>query len=791
VVAAVRALNKKLMRDLWRLRGQAVAVCLVISCGIAISVMSLSTLNSLSDTRDAYYGRFRFAHVFANVRRAPKYIEQRVAGIDGVAKVDTRIVQDVTLIMQGMSEPATARLISIPDHGTPKLNALYLRRGRLPGIGRGLEVLVGEAFADQHGYVPGDSVKAVLNGRLRSLRIVGVALSPEYVLQIKPGQLLPDAERFGIFWVPQSTMEAAFDMQGAFNDLSLSLMVGANEAEVIRLVDAVLDAWGNIGCFGRDQHMSARYLDDEIRQLRGTGLMVPIVFLSVAAFLLNIVLSRQIQTQRNQIAALKAFGYSNWEVGWHYFKFILVIVFVAALLGTAVGAWMGMGLTSLYTTFYRFPIFQFHLDLRSTALSTGLGLSAASMGCVGAVLAAVRLPPAEAMRPDPPTKYSVSILERLGLVRWFSKTARMVLRQLQRRPWKSSLSCLGISLGTAVLVVGGFMTDALDYLIDFQFRVAQRDDVTVVLQEIQPGRVVYDLKSLPGVLRVEPFRALPVRLVNGSRSRRLSMMGLPQERDLFQLLDADEHQISLPEKGLLLSEMVAKVLGLRVGQMVEVQVLEGKRPKTNVRVAGLIRDFGGMNAYMQAEAMHALMKQPPVASGAWLKIDKQQEDELYKALKNSPRVAGVSVRQATIQSFVETIAENQLKLQTFNILFACVIACGVVYNTARISLAERGRELATLRVLGFTVSEVSAILLGELVVITSIAIPLGLAIGSFLTWLTTLGLQTEMYRIPFVVSYKTWFQVAFVVLVATVVSSCIVQRRVKQLDLIEVLKSPE
>lgn len=791
MVTQMRAINKKLVRDLWNLRGQAVAVCLVISCGVAISVMSLSTLSSLSDTRDAYYSRFRFAHLFASVRRAPLHVANRISEIEGVARVDTRIVHDVTMIVADMPEPATARLVSIPDQGSPLLNGLYLRRGRMPEVGRGLEVLVGEAFAERHGYVPGDSVDAILNGRRRTLRMVGVALSPEYVMQIKPGQLLPDTERFGVFWVPHSTMEAAFDMKGAFNDLCVSLMYGANEAEVIRRVDSILDPWGNIGCFGRDQQMSARYLDDEIRQLRGTGMIVPFVFLSVAAFLLNIVLSRQIQTQRDQIAALKAFGYSNWDVGWHYFKFVVFIVLAAAVIGTGVGAWMGNGLTQLYTTFYRFPIFQFHLDLRSTLASSFISLLAASLGGFGAVMAAVRLPPAEAMRPEPPARYSLSLFERWGMAQWLSKTMRMIFRQLQRRPWKSALSCLGISLGTAVLVVGGFMSDALDYLIDFQFRVSQRDDVTVVFQDVLPGRVVSELNNLPGVIRAEPFRSLPVRLVHGARSRRLAIMGLPEDRQLFELFDADERQQMVPAQGLLLSEKVAEVLGVRVGQMLEMQVLEGKRPKTAVLVSGLIRDFGGMNAYMQMEAIDQLMLQPPVASGAWLLIDGQLEQDVYSALKSSPKVGGVAVRQATIQSFIDTVAENQLMLQTFNILFACVIASGVVYNTARISLAERGRELATLRVLGFTVSEVSAILLGEMMILTSIAIPLGLVIGNLLTWLTTLGLQTEMYRIPFVVSWATWFQASLVVVLATVATSFMVQRRIRRLDLIGVLKSPE
>jgi putative ABC transport system permease protein len=695
------------------------------------------------------------------------------------------------MIVAGLEEPATARLISIPDSRQPRLNQIYLRRGRMPEPGSSLEVLVGESFAQEHRMKPGDFVQAILNGRLRTLRIVGIALSPEYVLQIKPGQILPDARRFGVFWVPQTAMEAAFDMKGAFNDVSLQLMYDANQAEVTRQVDLLLDPWGSVGCFGRDQQLSARYLDDEIRQLRGTGMIVPFVFLAVAAFLLNIVLSRLIKTQRDQIAALKAFGYYNWQVGWHYFKLIALIVLMAAVLGTAVGSWMGHGLTKLYTTFYRFPIFQFDLDLRWTLLSSLISLAAASLGSLGAVLAAVRLPPAEAMRPEPPTRYNTAIIERWLPSRWISRTLRMVLRQIQRRPWKSTLSCLGISLGTSVLVVGGFMRDALDYLVDFQFRTCQREDVMVIFHESLPRTVVGEIQHLPGVMRVEPFRALPVRLVAGSRSRRLAVMGLDADRQLMNLFDTQQLQQPLPEHGLLISEKVAQVLDVQLGDQVQLNVMEGRRPEVLVQVTGLIRDFGGMNAYMPVEQIHQMMDQPPVASGAWLQVDRGKQSALYQSLKTTPGISGVAVKEASIQSFNDTIAENQMQIQAFNILFACVIACGVVYNTVRISLAERARELATLRVLGFTVTEVSAILLGELALVTAVAIPVGLLIGNLLTWLTTLGMQTEMYRIPYVVSSATWSRAALVVLLATIASSWVVQRHVKRLDMISVLKSPE
>lgn len=787
----MRAMRRKLLRDLWHLRGQVTAVAAVIACGVAISVMSFSTLESLSETCRTYYSRYAFAHLFATVKRAPLQVASQLNQIDGVAQVEPRIVRDVTMIVEGLSEPATARLISIPDRKDSRLNKVYLRRGRMPEVGHGLEVLVGESFAAEHQFNPGDSVQAILNGRLRNLQIVGVALSPEYVLQIKTGDMLPDTRRFGIFWVPQTTMEAAFDMKESFNDVSISLMYGANESEVLRRMDLVLDPWGNVGGYGRNEQVSARYLDDEIKQLRGMGLIVPVVFLGVAAFLLNIVLSRLISTQREQIAALKAFGYTNSEVGLHYFQMIALIVVAGVIPGTMVGVWMGHGLTSIYTTFYRFPLFYFEIDIRSTVISSVLSLAASASGSLGAVAAAVRLPPAEAMRPVAPARYGPSLLERMGLQQLFPQTWRMILRQLQRRPGKAVFSCLGIGLAVAVMVVGSFGSDALDYLIDFQFRLAQRDDVLVAFYEPTPSMVLSELQRLPGVMQVEGFRSLPVRLTFGPRSRRLALMGLTSHRELFRLFDASVSEVTLPEEGLMVSEKLAELLNVKVGDEIQVDVLEGERPKVEFIVSGLLRDFSGTNAYVNSSNIYALMAERPMITGAWMTVDSAYQQQLYETLKQTPHIAGVTVKMASIQTFLDTIAENQLRMRMFNIGFACVIACGVVYNTARIALAERSRELATLRVLGFTVREVSEILLGELAILTAVAIPSGLVIGHLLAWLSCQMLQTEMYRIPFVISGFTYLFAAFVVLVATVISGLVVIRRINRLDMVEVLKNRE
>jgi putative ABC transport system permease protein len=322
----MRALDRKLVRDLWQMKGQAVAIGLVIASGVAVFVMSLCTLGTLRKTQEAYYERYRFADVFAHLKRAPNSLAERIAELPGVARVQTRVVVNVTLDVEGMAEPAVGRLVSVPDRQAPGLNGLYLRSGRYVEPGRDGEVLVSEGFATAHCLRPGDRVLAVINGRRQQLRIVGVALSPEYVYQIREGDVLPDDRRYGVFWMGDTELASAFDMRGAFNDVALTLGPGASEPEVLRRLDRLTEAYGGLGAFGRADQPSHKFVSNEINKLRGMAMVVPAIFLSVAAFLLNVVLSRLIGTQREQIAALKAFGYTRWEVALHYLKLVLLIV---------------------------------------------------------------------------------------------------------------------------------------------------------------------------------------------------------------------------------------------------------------------------------------------------------------------------------------------------------------------------------------------------------------------------------------------------------------------------------
>lgn len=787
----MRALTKKLWRDLRHLRGQAVAIALVIAAGVAIYVVMESTLVSLDLTQRTYYERYRFADVFASAKRAPLSLSPEIAAIPGVAQIETRVVADVLLDVPGLIEPAVGRLVGIPAPRRTMLCDVFLRQGRYIEAGRPDEVLLSETFAKLHGLLPGSVLPAILHGRRRNLRVVGLALSPEYVYNVRPGELMPDEKRFGIVWMERRALAAAYEMEGGFNDVVLRLARGASAPEVIARLDRLLEPWGGRGPIPRSLQTSHWYLENELSQLRSSGRVLPVVFLGVAAFLLNVVLTRIVALERGQIAALKALGYTNREVATHYLALALLIAALGGAIGVAFGAWLGRGMTRLYTEFYHFPILEYRLAVKVAVQGTVIGLVAAGLGALGAVRGAARLPPAEALRPEPPARYRESLLERAGVKRLLSQPARMIVRNITRRPVRASLSILGIALGAAMLVVGTFSLDAMRRIVDVQFGLAQRYDAMVTFLEPTSPRAFYEVERLPGVREVEAFRSVPVKLRFRHRSRQAAVLGLPAAPRLNRILDSKTRPVTLPPQGLVLSRTVADILGADRGDVVILEVLEGARPVLHVPVADVVDEYIGTNVYAEIGALRRLMREGETLSGAFLAVDRAAEPALYRRVKRSPRVAGVLLKRATVESFEKTIARNFTIITTVNMLFAAVIAFGVVYNTARISLSERSRELATLRVIGFRRAEISYILLGELAALVALAIPVGLLLGYVMSAAILELFQTELYRIPFVIAPRTFARAGFVTVVSAAISAAAVRRRLDRLDLVAVLKTRE
>jgi putative ABC transport system permease protein len=787
----MRALNRKAFRDLWHLRGQALAIALVIASGIANLVMAQSTLESLYVTRERFYRDYAFADVWATLERTPQALATRIAAIDGVQTVETRILVPANLSIEGFDDPVKALVQSLPDEREALLDRLYLRAGRMVAPNAQREVVVSEAFAEAHGFAPGARLRATIYGRSQWFTIVGIVLSPEYVYQIQPGAAFPDFKRFAVMWTGRRALEAAADMDGAFNHVAVRVLPRSDPRSVLPELDALLGRYGGRGAYSRDDQLSHRFLDGEFEQLRSISRMFPTIFLGVAAFLLNVVLSRLIGTQRDQIAILKAFGYRDRAIALHYVLIVSLIGLVGTAIGLGGGVVLGQWMAGMYRGFYRFPFLDFSLSGGVIVLGAAVSLLAAFAGTFHAVLKAARLPPAEAMRPPSPDRFRVSLVERLGLQRWLSQPTRMIVRNLERRPIKALLTVLGLALAGAIMMMGRFQNDAIDYMVDVQFRFGQRNDISVDFTEIAPRKAVHELRALDGVKHIEPYRNAPVRLRHGARSYRTGLLGLLPGGQLKRPVDIELRGIDVPDQGVLMTDYLAQMLDLKLGDLVEIEVLEGRQRRVSAPVVALVNEYIGVQAYMHLDAMNRLLGDGDVVSGAWLAVAPERQVAVYRAMEERPRVAGIGVRLLAIRNFYETLAESILVFTFVSLLLGAVINFGVVYNSARIALSERGRELASLRVLGFTRAEVAYILLGELALLVAVSIPLGFLAGNGLCWIFASGLDSDLFRIPVHISRETYAFSAITMLVSTILSALLVRRRIGKLDLVEVLKTRE
>lgn len=791
----MKALDRKLWRDLLQMKSQALAIALVVMCGVGTYIMFLTTLDALRSTQISYYRDYRFADVFASLKRAPESLRQRVQDIPGVAHVETRVMAQVRLDMPTFDEPVTALMVSLSplasDSGSQGLNALHLRQGRLPTPGRPDEVAVSTPFADAHALQLGDRFYAILNGRRQALTMVGTVLSPEFIQQMRPGSAFPDYKRYGVMWMGRRALGQAYDMEGAFNDLTLSLNPGADTQTVIDRIDELLKPYGGLGAYARKDQLSHRFLSQELQQLGTLASLFPTIFMGIAAFLLNVVIGRLVAMQREQVATLKAFGYSNLSVLAHYLKMVSVIVGMGVLSGTALGIWLAKLLSGVYMEFYHFPYLKFSLQPHTVVEATAVSLLAAGTGTVFAVWRAASLRPAQAMRPEPPPAYHETWVEKLGLKRWLSQPTRMIIRHIQRQTLKSMLTVVGIAMACGIILTGLFQRDTVSYMVHLQFGMAQREDISVHFTDPIAYRARFDLLSLPEVQNVEVFRTVPVRLRHGHRSYRTGIRGVEPGGDLQRLLNADLRSVYLPSEGILLTDFLATLLDVQVGDTLVVEVLEGNRPVRVATVAGLVREYTGVSAYMQLTALNHFMQEGPTISGAYLSIDSALRSSLYARLKEMPRVAGVAERIQEIRNFNRVMDETMLFFTYVSTVFAVIIAFGMIYNSARIALTERGRELASMRVLGFTRAEIAYILLGELGVLTLIAIPLGLWLGRAMCYYIALTMQNDLFRVPVILVPQTYAFATTVVLVSALLSGLAVRRRLDQLDLIAVLKAAE
>jgi len=787
----VKALQRKLLRDLLLSRGTGLAVIAVVACGLATFVGSTTAARALQRTQASWYAASRFPHAFARLRRAPDPVTMRLAALPGVAEVESRILAEALVELPGRLDPATALLGSAPPRGTPRLGELHVRRGRLLAPGRTGEVLVNEAFADANALRPGDPMAVLVNGRRLTLRVSGIVLSPEHVMALRPGAVVNDDRHYGILWTDRQSLAAAMDLTGAFNAVTLRLAPGAREARVLEEVDHVLAPYGGLGSYGREQQTSHRLVSDEITQMRAMAASLPPILLGVAAFLLSVVLSRMVTLQRPQIATLKALGYSDLAVGLHFGGFAVVLALAGAAVGVLGGWWMGAQLSDTYARYYRFPAMLYVLSPEPMVLATALALAAALLGAGGAVRRSVRLHPAEALQPAAPPDHRPTAVERLGLGRMLSPAGRMLMRDMGRRPWRTALSALGIAAAMATQMLGLASAGAARSLVQHQFERVAREDLDITFTQAVRDEAVRGLRALPGVLHAEPYRSVPVRLRAGHQSYLAGLVGLEPAGRLRRVVDERCRVVPIPERGLMLSRYLAERLRLTAGDRVLVEVLDGKRPVRELKVAATVDDLLGVQVVASRSAVDELLGESRLATGALLTAHPVQVGAIQARLLWAPRVAGVGLRQASRTAVVDMLEESLVWFTRVLTVLAAVMVVGVVYNAARLAMAERERELATLRVLGFTRREVWGVLAAEIA--TQLVLALGPAwlLGRAFIAIFAAVVASETLRLPQAVPAATLLDAALVASLAAAAVLLVAWRWLARLDLVSALKARE
>ena len=786
----MEALDRKLLRDFARLWAQFLAIALVLAAGVAVLLMSFGMSRALDETRATYYERNRFADIFMDARSVPMSLVPIIRDIEGVAAVETRVTTHATLDIPGKVDATVAYFASLPA-GEPVLNVPLLQRGEWPDPDATNQIVLNAPFAEANTLYPGDQIAANINGTERPFVVTGWVLSPEFIYTIGPGSLIPDNENYGIAWMPERALAALLDRTGAFNNLSVKLRSDARPEPVIDALDQLLEPYGSWGAIGKADQTSNAFIEGEIVQLKSLAYILPPVFLGITVFLVNMVMGRIVTLERTEIGLLKAIGYTDGAILFHYLLLASLVAAVGILLGFGVGGWLSYGLAKLYANFFNFPYLIFNVSWNTYLITGLLGLGAAILGAARAAWRAARLAPATAMSPPAPPRFRRTWVDRmLGRLR-VSQPTMMILRSLIRWPVRAAMSVLGMALAVAILVASNFFPDSLDHIVDTAFQQSNRQHAVLFFNDALPESAIEEAKRLPGVLQAEGQQYLPAVLRNEHRTKRAVIEARRPGTDLSRVVSDDGQPVDAPPHGVMLSRRLAEQLDVGVGDNVEVEFLGSRQGTFTLPVTALTTQYFGLGAYMDQTTVDRLFQQAPQISVVNVTLDPLFTDDFEESLKGLPRLAGRAMMLENREGFENTISENILIMTTIYTVLGVLITVGVAYNGARIQLSERARELASLRILGFTRGEVGYVLVGETLLLALVAQPAGWILGWLLAKSMTESFTSDLYAIPLILKPETFSAASLVVLSSALVSVLVVRRRLNRMNLVSVMKTRE
>lgn len=789
----MKVLLNKLRRTIWNTRGQFLAVTAVVAVGIAVYISMTTSYYNLNQSRDDFYKDNNFADYYFHVVRAPEQVTRQIESLAGVTEANGRIQIDVPLVKEG-NQRASARITSypIPIEGINRIQLLSGRYFEKHPSGGGVEVLIDSRYFTANRLSFNDTVNIVSDGRKVPLTVVGTATGPEFTIAMKDAAtLIPDPETFGLIMMPLNQAQQTLNLPGQINQVVIKLSPGADENKVSEQVKALLEPYGNLSSYPRKKQLSNAILQGELDGLKASSIFMPVIFLSIAAAIQMVMLGRMIKGQRLQIGIMKALGYNNRQIMTHYTTYSMSTSLLGALLGIFFGIWLASAIAVLYAEFFNLP--KTIGGLNTSAVINGLVLSL-SVGAISGLAASrgvVSVNPADSMRPEPPKNAGSIFLERLPLIwKLLDSTWKMSLRTAIRNRGRFALVLVGVTFSVGMLVVSLFTNDSIDYMIQKQFYLDQRYDYLVRFTSPVKESDLLNISRIEGIIKSEPILEIPVKVYYNNNYQEDILQGIPPDSTLKKLEDPNGYTLNIPENGLLINKKTADKLGIQKGDLVEIETLLGNGPSlnTNLTVVGINQQLIGGGSFLSLEQANLVLMERQLVSGIMLKVDPGKSSSLEEKLNDMNRVSSTLSRQKELDNFHKNM-EAMVASIAIMIFFSVIMGFAIVYNSSVISFAERKRELASLRVLGFTTSEVSGLLLKENLIQSMLGVAAGLPFGLLMSRGYVNALSSDLFTIPVVIYPMTYFWAALggVFFIAT--AHLLAVRGVKKLDLVDVLKN--
>ena len=747
----------------------------IAAAGLEASALSFYRVNRLADT-------------YGYVQSMPVSYTDTLRKIPGIAAVQSRYVTELRAEVPGAADTITLKLIaSDPADETP-LNLLNIE-GRANTDKS--ELLVNPAFMQAHKLRAGDEILVISQGREFSMTVTGTAISPEYVYIVKnTSQMLPDEAGYGIAYITAEGMAMLTGHEGVANSIVLEREPGVTFDQVRTGLEDQLRPYGLKELYDKEDLMSYFFLELEMSSIAAMSTSLPMVFLFLAIVVLYLMLKRVIEQERTQIGTLKAFGYSNRRLIGHYLGYGMVTGITGGILGWVLGYLLSRVYLEMFLQFFMLPRLAGGFDpggiVRALSLSAGSGL----LGAYAGVRSIIRLHPAEAMRAESPRSFRFDIINYIGIFRQFlSSRGNMSLRSISRNPVRSLFVVISIMFSFGIISLVGSFNGLIDKMIFAQLQDIQRYQVKLSLEQpLHYRQAVEEAWQLDSVSYAEGLLELPFRISSRHLHRDIVLTGVPDHSVLYHIADTNTGETYPPPTGsIILSNGLAGELQVRAGD--RIMLSSNLLPDdTELTVSAVIEQNMGSGSYTGLGFLSELTGHPEMANAIILNTDD------VGALKESVKSSSVIT---TIEDKEKTLSGYRAMMGMFTGVYAALellgtlVAFAIIYNTATISLSERKREYATLRVLGLSVGEVAGIMNFEYAVLTVCGIVLGIPFTRLLNHAVNMMMDTDLFCMPSTLPVSAYLLGVSSCVLAIVFSGRSATGKIRRFDMVEVLKERE